>query len=71
MLMILLQACFLPRRLIEVPYISEGLGVLLTVALCGALSMRILDEEEMLRGEFGEEWEKWHKKTARLIPGVF
>jgi protein-S-isoprenylcysteine O-methyltransferase Ste14 len=61
----------LPRTLIEVPYINEVLGMVFTVALGFALRLRILDEEDMLRGEFGEEWERWHRKTARLIPGIF
>ncbi|KAK4197344.1 hypothetical protein QBC40DRAFT_285724 [Triangularia verruculosa] len=32
---------------------------------------RVRQEEEMLRGRFGEEWERWHKNTARFIPGIF
>lgn len=32
---------------------------------------RIRDEEKMLRAEFGADWEAWHARTARLIPGIF
>ncbi|KAK4178426.1 hypothetical protein QBC36DRAFT_104880 [Triangularia setosa] len=32
---------------------------------------RVMQEEEMLRGRFGEEWERWHRRTPRFIPGVF
>lgn len=32
---------------------------------------RVREEEEMLREAFGEEWEDWHKRTARFVPGVF
>lgn len=43
----------------------------------GALSMglgllvRTVQEEKMLKQAFGREWEVWHKKTARFIPGIF
>ncbi|EPS28533.1 hypothetical protein POX_f07618 [Penicillium oxalicum] len=33
--------------------------------------MRMKDEEEMLRGQFGKEWEVWHRSTKRIIPGIF
>lgn len=65
------QGCFMPRKLIEVPYVSEVVAAVMVSAVGFALSLRILDEEEMMRNEFGDEWEKWHKKTARLIPGIF
>ncbi|KAF9875407.1 prenyl cysteine carboxyl [Colletotrichum karsti] len=32
---------------------------------------RVTEEEKMLRGEFGEKWERWHAKTARFVPWVF
>ncbi|KAI1204490.1 uncharacterized protein F4807DRAFT_446918 [Annulohypoxylon truncatum] len=32
---------------------------------------RVKQEESMLRGKFGEKWERWHAKTARFIPGIF
>lgn len=35
-----------------------------------ALWYRVREEEEMLKETFGEEWEAWHKKTARFIPGL-
>ncbi|KAK5652675.1 hypothetical protein OQA88_10269 [Cercophora sp. LCS_1] len=35
------------------------------------MGMRVMQEEEMMRGAFGDEWETWHAKTARFIPGVF
>ena len=28
-------------------------------------------EEMMLRDTFGKEWEVWHAKTKRFIPGIF
>lgn len=32
---------------------------------------RVMDEEGMLRGSFGKEWEEWHGRTKRFIPFVF
>jgi len=32
---------------------------------------RTLEEEDMLRKAFGKEWEEWHAKTARFVPGIF
>lgn len=37
----------------------------------GGLAVRVRDEEGLLRREFGEEWVRWHAKTARFVPGVF
>lgn len=35
------------------------------------MARRVQQEEEMMRGVFGEEWVKWHERTARFIPWVF
>ncbi|KAK0646782.1 hypothetical protein B0T16DRAFT_414246 [Cercophora newfieldiana] len=34
------------------------------------VSKRVMQEEEMMRGAFGKDWEVWHEKTARFVPGV-
>jgi protein-S-isoprenylcysteine O-methyltransferase Ste14 len=36
-----------------------------------AVWTRVREEELMLRGAFGKEWEAWHERTARFVPGVF
>jgi protein-S-isoprenylcysteine O-methyltransferase Ste14 len=36
-----------------------------------AMRMRIVDEEKMMKETFGKEWEVWHARTKRFIPGVF
>ncbi|KAI1335063.1 hypothetical protein F5Y15DRAFT_260399 [Xylariaceae sp. FL0016] len=46
--------------------VPVGLAILLS-----ALWTRVRQEEDMLRAEFGSEWEEWHARTARFIPGVF
>ncbi|KAH6705140.1 hypothetical protein DL95DRAFT_446838 [Leptodontidium sp. 2 PMI_412] len=33
--------------------------------------VRVADEERMLKGAFGKEWEVWHQKTKRFVPGVY
>jgi protein-S-isoprenylcysteine O-methyltransferase Ste14 len=42
-----------------------------SIAGVGFLIMRVRDEERMLKKAFGKEWEDWHARTARFIPGVF
>lgn len=41
-------------------------GLWLTVQL----GVRVVQEEAMLKELFGKEWEEWHAKTKRFIPGV-
>ncbi|KAH7390164.1 isoprenylcysteine carboxyl methyltransferase [Cadophora sp. MPI-SDFR-AT-0126] len=43
----------------------------LAVAAVYAASVRVADEERMLKEAFGKEWEVWHQKTKRFVPGVF
>jgi protein-S-isoprenylcysteine O-methyltransferase Ste14 len=35
------------------------------------LSWRTIEEDAMLRKQFGEEWDKWAAKTYRMIPFVW
>ena len=47
------------------------IGYLLTVVVgCWALAIRVRNEEVMLRRTFGTEWEDYHSRTKRLIPGL-
>jgi protein-S-isoprenylcysteine O-methyltransferase Ste14 len=49
--------------------VTAVVGVLvLNVWVCAT---RVRDEEEMLRQQFGKEWEVWHRDTKRFIPGLF
>jgi protein-S-isoprenylcysteine O-methyltransferase Ste14 len=32
---------------------------------------RVHEEEAMMKETFGKEWEEWHKRTKRFIPGFF
>ena len=55
---------------------SEGVGKLVervvaplvAAGMLTLMGLRVRDEERMLRGRFGEEWEQWRKETARFVP---
>lgn len=65
-------ACLIPGPFLALLREWQGvLGRSAAVVLFAALVVRIRDEERMLKDKFGREWEEWHAKTARLIPGVF
>ncbi|KAL4882684.1 hypothetical protein BJY04DRAFT_38638 [Aspergillus karnatakaensis] len=65
-------ACLAPLPLVRMLREWEGVLAVLGAAVGGGiLGVRIRDEERMLRERFGREWEIWHQKTRRLIPGVF
>ncbi|TQW10344.1 hypothetical protein V2A60_005398 [Cordyceps javanica] len=64
--------CFVPREywpLVQrwgaTAYAGAGLLVVQQIAT------RVLQEEAMLKELFGKEWEAWHARTKRFIPGVF
>ncbi|EFQ25229.1 isoprenylcysteine carboxyl methyltransferase [Colletotrichum graminicola] len=44
-------------------------GVMVLV-MARKVLVRVMDEEEMLRKTFGDEWVLWHTRTMRFIPGV-
>jgi protein-S-isoprenylcysteine O-methyltransferase Ste14 len=50
---------------------NYALNALIWTAICLGARRRIVDEERMLKRAFGKEWEEWHARTARLIPGLF
>jgi protein-S-isoprenylcysteine O-methyltransferase Ste14 len=44
--------------------------VLAAMSVLG-IGTRVRDEERMLKVKFGKDWEEWHRRTKRFIPGVF
>ncbi|KAK0667560.1 hypothetical protein QBC41DRAFT_137567 [Cercophora samala] len=56
------------RLLRDVGWSLAPVGVSIVL---GGVWTRVRQEEEMLRRKFGGEWEGWHGRTARFIPGVF
>jgi protein-S-isoprenylcysteine O-methyltransferase Ste14 len=62
---------YLPRELVQLYVKAKGLCLLSAAVIWGSvMSIRIREEEEMLREIFGTEWEEWHRRTARFIPGL-
>ncbi len=49
----------------------SGIGVILTMLLIPPLLARISAEENLLRGQFGDEYNAYCSHTWRLIPGVY
>ena len=49
----------------------SGVGVLLTLLLIPPLLARINAEENLLRSEFGDEYDAYSSQTWRLIPGIY
>jgi protein-S-isoprenylcysteine O-methyltransferase Ste14 len=49
----------------------SGVGVLLTLLLIPPLLARINAEENLLRSEFGDEYDAYRSQTWRLIPGIY
>ena len=46
-------------------------GVLLPLLLIGLFIWRIGDEEQLMRREFGEQWEVYCRRTWRFIPYIY
>ena len=51
--------------------LGSGVGVLLTLSLIPALIARIDAEENLLRAQFGDEYNAYCSHTWRLIPGLY
>ncbi|KAL5341088.1 hypothetical protein BJX70DRAFT_74618 [Aspergillus crustosus] len=65
-------ACLIPGLLLKLLRQWEAVcGVLGVGVAFAVLGVRIRDEERMLRERFGGVWVDWHRRTRRLIPGVF
>ena len=65
-------ACVLPALIVRQGWWLNGvLGVWLIWMMTKLIYIRVGDEEAMLKDAFGEEWEEYHRKTKRFIPGVF
>ncbi len=62
--------CWLPAWIVEAKLFWRVLACLLIVSTSHIVKKRVRQEEEMLRSVFGEEWEAWHARTKRFIPGI-
>lgn len=66
-------ACLLPKSIVG----GDGVGLALQIeyglvaaAVVGILATRVRNEEAILKNTFGSDWEAYHKRTKRFIPGV-
>ncbi|KAK0739082.1 hypothetical protein B0T21DRAFT_382209 [Apiosordaria backusii] len=66
------MSCWVPDRwythLRELGWSLAPVGV--SMVMLGVWT-RVMQEEKMLRDRFGDEWERWHARTARFIPWLF
>ncbi|KAK3689397.1 hypothetical protein B0T22DRAFT_461444 [Podospora appendiculata] len=65
-------SCWIPSRWYptarRLGWLALPVGLLV---LATGVWTRVVQEERMLAEEFGGEWERWHARTARFVPGVF
>ncbi|KAI9723292.1 MAG: hypothetical protein M1812_001175 [Candelaria pacifica] len=62
--------CWLPPIMVSWP----GADIVV-LGLCSSLWFRgvwgrVKEEEAMLKNTFGKEWELWHARTSRFVPGL-
>lgn len=67
-----ISACFLPFWIVGQAWWANWALFLVTAMISAyGTRIRVKREEEMLKQTFGREWEEWHAKTKRFIPGIF
>ena len=49
----------------------SGIGIILTALMIPPILSRIRSEENLLREQFGEQYDVYCRRTARLIPGIY
>jgi protein-S-isoprenylcysteine O-methyltransferase Ste14 len=68
-----MAACWLQKTIVNGEKFGMvfQIGYLFTVVVgCWALAKRVRNEEYMLKKTFGTEWEDYHRRTKRFLPGV-
>lgn len=63
--------CWLPKRILEARLFWRALTCFIVLASFRVTWKRVMEEESMLKSTFGKEWEAWHAKTKRFVPGLF
>jgi protein-S-isoprenylcysteine O-methyltransferase Ste14 len=63
-------ACVLPSWIVGSKVLTLAPAIVMTLVTVFGIRVRVKDEEEMLHKAFGREWEEYHAKTKRFIPGV-
>lgn len=65
-----MTGCWLPAWLARWSFVDVGGVALFGVASLCALLVRVGEEEEMLRSEFGDEYEAYARRTKRFLPWI-
>ncbi|KAL9112367.1 MAG: hypothetical protein Q9187_007778 [Circinaria calcarea] len=64
--------CWLPQRVTQWASVVAALHCTGWAVFLGwVIPPRVRDEEVMLKREFPGEWERWSRRTARFIPGIY
>jgi len=63
--------CWLPDWIVEARLFWRALVCLIVCVVTSITWNRVKDEEMMLKSTFGKEWEAWHERTKRFVPGLF
>jgi protein-S-isoprenylcysteine O-methyltransferase Ste14 len=63
--------CWLPAWLVQATPFWRAIASMFVGGIVVWTWKRVCDEEAMMKETFGKEWEEWHKKTWRFIPGFF
>jgi protein-S-isoprenylcysteine O-methyltransferase Ste14 len=66
-----LFGCWLPKSLAEAKLLWRVLSCLIVLSSMYFLRKRVKEEEAMMKDTFGKEWESWHARTKRFVPGLF
>ncbi|KAI1350112.1 hypothetical protein F5Y01DRAFT_286926 [Xylaria sp. FL0043] len=65
-------SCLLPPAwYASLRQVEPVLQSIVFASIISVISRRVKDEEEMLHGQFGKQWEDWHSRTARFVPFLF
>lgn len=63
--------CWLPMWIVEARWFWRLSSCLIVLGVSRITWKRVNEEEMMLKSTFGKEWEDWHMRTKRFVPGLF
>jgi protein-S-isoprenylcysteine O-methyltransferase Ste14 len=64
--------CWVPEERMAAARLGLGALASMIVVMGNVMAWkRVKEEEMMLKSTFGKEWEDWHKRTSRFVPGLF
>ena len=65
-------ACFLPPEFVDIWVTWRWYFLAFAMAIvAGGITVRVRDEEAMLKETFGKQWVDWHRRTPRFVPFLF